>query len=95
MIWRQVQALVYSARSEHREAERLAREAVEFIFRSDSLWQQGDALCDLADVLAAAGRSDESLSTLRDALDCYERKQVVPLADRLRDRIAALERVDE
>jgi tetratricopeptide (TPR) repeat protein len=94
MIWRQVQALVHSARSEHGEAERLAREAVEFIFRSDSLWQQGDALCDLAEVLATAGRSDEALSTLRDALDCYERKQVVPLVDRVRDRISALERVD-
>ena len=95
MIWRQVQACVQSARSEHREAERLAREAVEFIFRSDSLWQQGDALCDLAEVLAAAGRSDEALSTLRAALDCYERKQVVPLVNRVRDRITALEPVDE
>jgi len=92
-IWRQVQALVHSARSEHRDAERLAREAVEFIFRSDSLWQQGDALCDLAEVLAAAGRSEEAISTLHDALDCYERKQVVPLADRVRDRITALEPV--
>ncbi len=56
MLWRQVQALVHAYRSDHAEAERLAREAVEIGERTDALNCQGDALCDLAEVLEAAGR---------------------------------------
>ena len=52
MLWRQVQALVHAHRGEHAEAERLAREAVAIAERTDGLNQQGDALCDLAEVLA-------------------------------------------
>ena len=39
-------------RGEHAEAERLAREAVAIAERTDALNCQGDALCDLAEVLA-------------------------------------------
>ena len=48
--WRQVQALVHSARGEHAEAERLAREAVDFSLRSDSPLGQGGAFFDLGKV---------------------------------------------
>jgi tetratricopeptide (TPR) repeat protein len=75
-IWRQTQALVHSARGQHVEAERLAREAVDFSLQSDSPLRQGDALSDLAEVLEAAGRRDEATATLREALDCYERKPI-------------------
>ena len=51
MLWRQVQALVHAHRGEHAEAERLAREAVAIAERTDALNHQGDALCDLAEVL--------------------------------------------
>ncbi len=34
----------------------------------------GDALCDLAEVLAASGRTDEAAATLDEALERYERK---------------------
>ena len=57
MLWRQVQARVHAHRGEHAEAERLAREAVAIAERTDALNFQGDALCDLAEVLAAAGRT--------------------------------------
>ena len=60
MLWRQVQALVHAHRGEHAEAERLAREAVAIAERTDALNSQGDALCDLAEVLAAAGRRRRS-----------------------------------
>ena len=89
-LWRETQALVHSARGEDGEAERLAREAVAFSHRSDSLLQHGRALCDLAGVLEAAGRRDEAAVALREALDCYERKEVIPLARRTRERLAAL-----
>jgi tetratricopeptide (TPR) repeat protein len=89
--WRQTQALVHSARGQHVEAERLAREAVDFSLQSDSPFQQGEALSDLAEVLEAAGRRDEATATLREALDCYERKPIIPLARRTRERLAALQ----
>ena len=90
ILWRQVQALVCSARLQHAEAERLAREAVAITERTDGLQFQGDALCDLAEVLDAAGRRNEALAALRGALERYERKQIIPLARRTRERIAAL-----
>jgi class 3 adenylate cyclase/tetratricopeptide (TPR) repeat protein len=88
--WRQAQALVRSARGHHAEAELLAREAVDLSLRSDSLGYQGDALRDLAEVLEAAGRREEAAAALREALERYERKQIIPLARRTRDRLASL-----
>jgi len=53
--------------------------------------KQGETLSDLAEVLEAAGRGDEAAAALREALDRYERKQVIPLARRARERLAALQ----
>ena len=88
--WRQAQALVESARGQHTEAEQHAREAVEFASRSDPLPVQGDALFDLAEVLEAAGEREQAVAAWREALDRYERKQIIPLARRVRERLAAL-----
>jgi class 3 adenylate cyclase len=90
-VWRQAQALVHSARGQHAEAERLARDAVDRSLQSDSPLSRGNALFDLADVLEAAGRRDEAAAALRAALDEYERKPIVPLARRARERLAALQ----
>jgi tetratricopeptide (TPR) repeat protein len=90
-VWRQTQALVYSARGLHTEAEQLAREAVDFSLRTDSPWHRGDAHCDLAEVLNAAGRRDEAVAAWQEALDCYERKEIIPLARRVRERLASLQ----
>jgi tetratricopeptide (TPR) repeat protein len=90
-VWRGAQALVISARGYHDEAEQLAREAAEFALRSDSPLLRGDALSILAQVLDNAGRRDEAAIVLRQALVEYESKPIVPLARRVRDRIAAFE----
>jgi tetratricopeptide (TPR) repeat protein len=90
-VWRQAQALVHSARGQHADAERLAREAVDRSLRSDSPLSRGNALFDLAEVLEAAGRRDEAAAALREALDEYERKPIVPLVRRARERLAALQ----
>ncbi len=90
-LWRQVQARVLSQRGAHADAVRLAREAVEYTKRSDGLNLQGDALCDLAEVLAAAGRGDEAATTLEQALDRYERKRNLATARRVRERLAELQ----
>jgi class 3 adenylate cyclase len=90
--WRQTQALVHSARGQHTEAEQLAREAVDFSLRGDSLPSQGDALFDLAAVLEAAGRREEAVAAWQETLDCYERKEIVPLARRTRERLDELKK---
>jgi Flp pilus assembly protein TadD len=88
---RQVQALVHAHHGEHAKAETLAREAVARIERTDGLNYQGDALCDLAEVLHAAGRSDEAEAALAQALERYERKQNLAMAAQVRDRLAKLQ----
>jgi len=90
-LWRQAQALVYSAREEHADAVRLAEQAIHWWSRSDSPLRRGEAQCDLAQVLEAADRRDEAIAAWRDALDCYERKQIIPLARRVRERLATLQ----
>jgi tetratricopeptide (TPR) repeat protein len=88
-VWRQAQALVLSARGDHESAEKLAREAVTISEQTDNLELQGDGHCDLAEVLEAAGRREDAITAWQDALDRYERKGIVPLARRVRERLAA------
>jgi class 3 adenylate cyclase len=90
-LWRGTEALLQSHRGEHAEAERLAREAVQWIERSDSPFNQGYCLSILGEVLEAAGRREEAVGAWREALDRYERKQIIPVARRVRRRLAALE----
>jgi tetratricopeptide (TPR) repeat protein len=89
--WRQTQAIVCSAREQHAEAERIAREALAWARRSDSPVLHANAFRDLAEVLAAAGRREEAIAAWHEALGHYERKGIVPLARRVRERLAALE----
>jgi class 3 adenylate cyclase/tetratricopeptide (TPR) repeat protein len=90
-LWRTAAAQVASHGGEHAEAERLVREALTLIRATDSPKQQGDVYCDLADVLAAAGRRDEAIAAWHEALERYERKGVIPLARQVRERLASLE----
>ena len=71
----QVLALVHTHRAEPAAAERLAREAVAQTERTDSLRMQAEALCDLAQVLAAAERFDEAEAALEQALDRCRRRE--------------------
>jgi class 3 adenylate cyclase/tetratricopeptide (TPR) repeat protein len=87
----ETEALLRSHGKEHAEAERLARDAVSWVERSDSPYRQGDALSTLATVLGAAGRRDEAIGAWQDALGRYESKGIVPLAGRVRERVAELQ----
>jgi class 3 adenylate cyclase/tetratricopeptide (TPR) repeat protein len=87
-LWRLALALVHSARGEHAEAERLAREGVAVLEQTDTLNEQGDAFVDLAEVLSAAGHKDEVREALEQALDRYERKKNLVMAERIRERLA-------
>jgi class 3 adenylate cyclase len=87
-LWRQTQARVLAHRGKHAEAERLAREAVAITERTDGLNYQGDALCDLAEVLATGAHNNDAAAALEDALDRYERKHNLAMARRLREHLA-------
>ncbi len=89
-LWRQVQARVHAHRGEHGEAERLAREAIAIGERTDNLSNQGDALCDLAEVLAAAGRPGEAAAALEQALGRYERKKNLAMLAQVRPKLEEL-----
>jgi class 3 adenylate cyclase len=89
-LWRQVQARVYAHRGEHSEAERHAREAAEIAERTDGLNLQGGALCDLAEVLAAADRDDEAVRAFEQALERYERKKNLAMLAQVRPKLEEL-----
>lgn len=58
--------------------------------RTDALELQGEALCDLAEVLRLADRSDVAAATLAQALERYERKRNLVMTAQVRDRLAEL-----
>jgi tetratricopeptide (TPR) repeat protein len=90
MLWRQVQARVHAHRGKHAEAEPLAREAVEIAERTDGLNFQGDAFCDLAEVLSAADRIEEAVTAYEQALDCYGRKRNLAMVSQVQPRLEAM-----
>jgi class 3 adenylate cyclase/tetratricopeptide (TPR) repeat protein len=90
MLWRQVQARVDAHRGEHASAERLARDAVAIGAQTDTLNLQGDALCDLAQVLAAADRPAEAATALEQALERYERKKNLAMLAQMRPKLEGL-----
>ncbi len=90
MSWRQLQAKVLARRGEHDEAIRLAREAVSVGEPTDAVESYADAIRDLAEVLALAGRPAEAADEFRSALALYESKGNVVLSLRARQRLEAL-----
>ena len=90
-LWRAVAARVKASRGDYAEAADLARESVKIAAQTDSPLVQGNALSDLAQVLEASGHHDEAAAAWREALDRYERKEMIPLARRVRERLAAVQ----
>jgi class 3 adenylate cyclase/tetratricopeptide (TPR) repeat protein len=90
--WRMVQARVLADRGAFEDALRLADEAVEISDRTDYLVWQGDGHEVRGMVLEAAGRRDDTRAAYGEALERYERKGNVVSAERIRRRLAGLER---
>jgi ATP/maltotriose-dependent transcriptional regulator MalT len=90
MYWRQVEAKVRAHRGEAGEAERLAREAVEYGEDTDMLSPRGLSYLDLAEVLELAGKRAEAAQTIRAALALFEQKGDVPMTDQARARLEGL-----
>jgi ATP/maltotriose-dependent transcriptional regulator MalT len=90
-LWRAVRVKVLARRGEQTAAERLAREADALARTSDDLELQGDTLAALGEVLRTAGRPEDAAGALRSALDRYERRGIIILAERTRARLGDLD----
>ncbi|HSS79819.1 MAG TPA: adenylate/guanylate cyclase domain-containing protein [Gaiellaceae bacterium] len=90
VLWRTVRAKILARRDELETAETLAREAVGIAEPTDLLGTRADALFDFAEVLAVAGRRDESLTAVGRASELYERKGNLTALARARARTAEL-----
>jgi class 3 adenylate cyclase/tetratricopeptide (TPR) repeat protein len=90
MLWRQVRAQVLARRGEHEQAEQLAGEAVSLVEETDMLNFHGNALADLAEVYAVAGRAEDCRAQLGQALVLYEQKGNLVAAERARRRLEQL-----
>jgi tetratricopeptide (TPR) repeat protein len=88
--WRRVRAKLLARRGADDAAVRVAREAIEWAETTSQLELRGDAYRDLAEVERLAGRADGAEEALERALDAYERKGLVPMAERTRAELAAL-----
>jgi predicted ATPase/class 3 adenylate cyclase len=74
MLWRTSRAKILARQGDLERAEALAREAVRLGEPTDLVNTRADALSDLAEVLALAGRREEALVALEEAAQLYERK---------------------
>jgi hypothetical protein len=91
MLARQVQAKVLARREQHAEADSAAREAMALADATDGLLYQGNVRLDFAEVLELAGRREEATAALHEALERYQQKGALAPADRVRERLAALD----
>lgn len=88
--WRGAQAKVFARRGAFEAAERLAREAIEFVEPTDHLELQGDVLMDVAEVFRLASRNEDATSAARRAQETYEAKGMVVSAREARSFIDRL-----
>jgi len=88
--WRSLAAKVLARRGEFGEAERLAREGIDFAMSTDEINHQGHALMDLAEVLRLAGRPEEAAEATRRAIERYDLKGATVSAEQARQALADL-----
>jgi len=85
-----LQARIHAHRGEHVAAEDMARAGVARGEQTDMLTWQGDAWCDLAEVLHAAGKTRDAIDALEQALDRYSRKKNLAMVAQVEPRLEAL-----
>lgn len=89
IAWRTLRARLLSRRGDHDEARRVAEEAVALAERTDELVDHGDACLTLATVLGAAGDAGGARTAATRAVELYERKGAVALAEKARRVLGA------
>jgi class 3 adenylate cyclase/predicted ATPase len=87
VLWRTARARVIAAGGDVEAAVRLASEAIDLADTTVDIELAADARVVLADVLEASLRPDEIEPPLREALQRYEAKGDVVLAERVRQRL--------
>jgi class 3 adenylate cyclase/tetratricopeptide (TPR) repeat protein len=85
-----LQARLHAHRGEHAVAEDMAREGVARGEQTDMLTWQGDAWWDLAEVLLAAGKTEDAIDALDQALDRYGRKRNLAMVAQVQPQLDAL-----
>jgi predicted ATPase len=90
VTWRSVRVKALARRGQLADAEILAQEALAFARASDFLNAHGDALCDHAEVLRTAGRQQEAVAAVKQAVRLYEEKGNVVSAERASALLADL-----
>jgi predicted ATPase/class 3 adenylate cyclase len=73
-VWRAVRAKVLAEEGEHEHAERMAREAVELLRRTEATVKLADTLLDLAEVLITSGQIRAGRAALEEGSRLYEAK---------------------
>jgi tetratricopeptide (TPR) repeat protein len=90
MSLRRVRANLLAHQGDLKEAERLAREAVELGARTDYLNGHANALTSLAGILELAGKREQAAAAMEQALALYDRKGNLVMAERTRERLTDL-----
>ncbi len=87
-LWRAAESQILANRERFEEAVATAEAAVAALAPTDILMFKADVQVTLADVLERAGRSQESIGALREAVAFYEQKGNLVWGDQTRRRLA-------
>ena len=85
--WRSIRAKAPAHRGAFDEAEQLGREALTLVETGDFLLAHAEALMDFAEVLELAGRSEDAVPVLEEAVRRHEQKENLLGANRAREQL--------
>jgi tetratricopeptide (TPR) repeat protein len=86
VLWRTARAKICAWHGDLERAVALAKEAVELVEKTDFLNTHADALYDLAEVLAVAGRPADARAAIEESVWRYAQKRNLPALERARRR---------
>jgi len=89
--WRSIRAKALARRGAFDEAEQLGREALTLAEAGDFLLAHAEALMDYAEVLALAGRAEDAVPFLEEAVRRHEQKENLLGANRAREQLKHVE----
>jgi class 3 adenylate cyclase len=82
--WRRARAKLLQREGRLSDAESLLRQDLDLVARTDYVTDHADILVDLAEVLAAAGHTEQAIDSLDEAFGLYQAKSNVVAAARVR-----------
>jgi DNA-binding SARP family transcriptional activator/tetratricopeptide (TPR) repeat protein len=85
LSWQPVQAKILARQGKIEEGERLARQTLELVSRTDSVNRHADSFMALAEILGIAGYQERAEEMIRNALNLYELKGNLPSGGRARE----------